>query len=351
MNNSNYDLILYDYIFFEHIIYKLDLDDLFTLLLVNKIYYKVIINQLLNKIFIKIYKLLKIDSEVFKKMLIKNNTSIYGDFLISCLLDLCNKDKVSILHINKYNPYKTSSSGNKLEDYERYSLNILKLNIEPINRYSNMNNDIENYLKFNKNIQNLNMNMDINIYYYKYNHYDVCLNFTHKEISITNIYNLYSSRDIYGTNYNQYKFYSDKIKEFIFVNKNHKYLRNGKFQDLYKDFKKNIIPQIKNIKLYYIKNLKYYRNNITGENVNIHCQLSRKNKAPVKRILFGYDRWNNPNLLHYGRIDIDRNIRLIRTEVCKGCFVSKYGGIRSDHYHFYKNNCFEYKELIFIVKS
>lgn len=322
-------IILYGDLFFNHIIYDLSINEVLNLLFVNKKFNKSIIDKWMKQIIWKMSKFEGYEQKEVRTTLTRKNTILSGNFVMSCLCDICSKDKITILNIETYNPYKKGLQNSKYEDYEQHRFEQLMLKIQCINNWE--------YEPVYKTFPYDKINKNMRVWIDRAGCIEGPALITGKQISINNL----DENVQYDSVYSGYNFLS--------VNKDHPYLTNFKESELYSEFNSftQCIKQHE-FKIYEIHNLQYFRNSSTGQLDDIIGQLGHDSDHCQK--VFGKYIYKSGEIC-------GSEVRLKRSERCDrdNCPVKKYGGIINKHYHFFDNDYNgsngQYAEYVFVVKD
>lgn len=111
-----YYTVLYSDVFNNHIVYYLDIVDITVLSHVNKLYYDKINTLVMNHIWFKLSKLLKVNCEQLKNQLTKCDALLGGDLIKSSLYDVSKKDKLVL--------FNNRSKNNKSYSFDKLILRI-----------------------------------------------------------------------------------------------------------------------------------------------------------------------------------------------------------------------------------
>lgn len=323
-------IIFYGDLFFNHIIYNLSVHEVLNLLFVNKKFYKLILNRIMDQLAWKIKKFKGIDYKIIKQTLTKKGTIMTGNLVMSCIYDICSKNKITIMNVETYNPWKKGFNNSKYEDYEQHKFEklFLKIQCEHKWQYDEIEKVFNNNNKFNTPMSILHMELWID----RYGCIEGPALVMDKKITIHNL----NYNHQFDSKYSEYNFLS--------INKDHSYLKNLQESELYPEFD-HFIRCIKkyDFKIFEVKQLQYYPNQSTGRLDDIICSLVHKDDICTKK--FG------KKLYKSGVINGDI-VKLCRSELCEShnCPLRRYGEITNKHYHFFENKYDgNYAEYIFVV--
>lgn len=318
------NIIFYGDLFFNHIIYELGVHEVLNLLFVSKKFYKSIINLIIDQIVWKIYTFEGIDPNQIRTVITNKNTILTGNFVVSCVYDICQKNRISILNVGTYNPWKRGFQNSKYEDYEEHKFEQLMLKIQCVNAWE--------YKPIEKLFDWKILKKNMTIWIDRAGCIEGPAIIMDKQNSIHNL--KYSQP--FDSKYSEYNFLS--------IKKNHPYLKNFNEKDLYPEFN-DFVKCIKRyeFKIYEIHNFRYYINTTTGH-LDIVCQLVNH--------LDECEREFGKNIYKTGRI-CGNHVELHRAEMCEkeNCPLRQYGGINNKHYHFFDNKGYgDYAEYVFVEK-
>lgn len=317
-------IIFYGDLFFNHIIYELGIHETMNLTLVNKKFSKTIINRIIDQLVWKINLFEGYDAKKVRAVITKKNIILTGNFLVSCIYDMCHKDKIVILNVSTYNPWKKGFHNSKYEDYEQHRFDRLMLKVQCVNNWE--------YEPISKLFSRDGPDKNMSIWLDRVGHVEGLAIMMGKQNSLLNL-DLDHPFESKYSNYN-----------FLDISRDHSYLKTFNDTDLHSEFN-NFVKCIKRyeFKIYEIRNLQYFRNGTTGQLDNIVCQLVHLDDSTN-------DKEFGNKLYKYGRFSF-QTVELKRSELCQNeyCLICRYGDITKNHYHFFDNKGYgEYAEYVFV---